>query len=75
MSKRKPVPITPLRELLLHDAHYHGNALIHSGQRRATGLMRAFQILCRGGLLDPETGGITPEGLEVLRAIERQRAA
>jgi hypothetical protein len=71
--KLRVVPITPLREKLLRDAYDHGNALSNVGERSGRGVLRAFQILCRGGLLDTSTGQITQQGLEILRGRERQR--
>ena len=73
MSKRQRKParfnLTPLRLEMLRDAETRGSALAGVGERRATGMTRAFWIMVEAGVID-EAGRITPKGAEVLRGFE-----
>ena len=71
MSKRKPgrFNLTLLRLHMLRDAQTRGSALASVGERRATGMTRAFRAMVEAGVID-EVGQITPTGLELLHATE-----
>ena len=73
MSKRQRKParfnLTPLRLLMLRDAQTRGSGLASVGERRATGMTRAFRAMIEAGVID-EAGRITPEGLGLLHAAE-----
>ena len=54
---------------MLRDAQTRGSALASVGERRATGMTRAFRAMIEAGVID-EAGRITPKAVEVRRAAE-----
>ena len=58
-----------MRLEMLRDAQTRGSALASVGERRATGMTRAFRAMVEAGVVD-EAGRITPKGLELLHAAE-----